>query len=187
MIYLLGGDADAFRQTLEALRENYPRPAFYSLMNFLSTHDTPRILTVLGAENVPESKEARSLFRLPPARRQLGLERVRLAALVLFTFPGVPTVYYGDEVGMEGWEDPFNRGVYPWGQEDSALKAYFARLARLRRDLSGFAKRSAALALDSRFPAGLCPGAGRLSADHRGQRRRCPPVPDASVARQQCP
>ena len=131
--YLLGGDADAFRQTLEALRENYPRPAFYSLMNFLSTHDTPRILTVLGAENVPESKEARSLFRLPPARRQLGLERVRLAALVLFTFPGVPTVYYGDEVGMEGWEDPFNRGVYPWGQEDSALKARFALLARLRR------------------------------------------------------
>ena len=134
--YLLGGDADAFRETLETLRENYPRPAFYSLMNFLGTHDTPRILTVLGAGHVPDSKEERASYCLSPAERQLGLERVRLAALVLFTFPGAPTVYYGDEAGMEGWEDPFNRGCYPWGQEDSQLKAHFAQLAHLRSALS---------------------------------------------------
>lgn len=132
--YLLGGDADVFRETLESLRENYPPRAFYSLMNFLSTHDTPRILTVLGADRVPDSKEARAVFRLSPARRQLGLQRVRLAALVLFTFPGAPTVYYGDEAGMEGWEDPFNRAGYPWGQEDSELKFFFSDLAHLRRE-----------------------------------------------------
>ena len=132
--YLLGGDADEFRETLESLRENYPPHAFYSLMNFLSTHDTPRILTVLGADRVPDSKEERAVFRLSPARRQLGLQRVRLAALVLFTFPGAPTVYYGDEAGMEGWEDPFNRAGYPWGQEDSELKSFFSKLAHLRRE-----------------------------------------------------
>ena len=132
--YLLGGDADVFRETLESLRENYPPHAFYSLMNFLSTHDTPRILTVLGADHVPGSKEERAVFRLSPARRQLGLKRLRLAALVLFTFPGAPTVYYGDEAGMEGWEDPFNRAGYPWGQEDSELKSFFSKLAHLRRE-----------------------------------------------------
>ena len=132
--YLLGGDADEFRETLESLRENYPPHAFYSLMNFLSTHDTPRILTVLGADHVPGSKEERAVFRLSPARRQLGLKRLRLAALVLFTFPGTPTVYYGDEAGMEGWEDPFNRAGYPWGQEDSELKSFFSKLAHLRRE-----------------------------------------------------
>ena len=132
--YLLGGDADKFRETLESLRENYPPHAFYSLMNFLSTHDTPRILTVLGADHVPGSKEERAVFRLSPARRQLGLKRLRLAALVLFTFPGAPTVYYGDEAGMEGWEDPFNRAGYPWGQEDSELKSFFSKLAHLRRE-----------------------------------------------------
>lgn len=132
--YLLGGDADEFRETLESLRENYPPHAFYSLMNFLSTHDTPRILTVLGADHVPDSKEERAVFRLSPARRQLGLKRLRLAALVLFTFPGAPTVYYGDEAGMEGWEDPFNRAGYPWGQEDSELKSFFSKLAHLRRE-----------------------------------------------------
>ena len=132
--YLLGGDADEFRETLESLRENYPPHAFYSLMNFLSTHDTPRILTVLGADHVPDSKEERAVFRLSSARRQLGLKRLRLAALVLFTFPGAPTVYYGDEAGMEGWEDPFNRAGYPWGQEDSELKSFFSKLAHLRRE-----------------------------------------------------
>ena len=132
--YLLGGDADEFRETLESLRENYPPHAFYSLMNFLSTHDTPRILTVLGADHVPDSKEERAVFRLSPARRQLGLKRLRLAALVLFTFPGAPTVYYGDEAGMEGWEDPFNRAGYPWGQEDSELKSFFSSLVHLRRE-----------------------------------------------------
>ena len=132
--YLLGGDADKFRETLEAIRENYPPNAFSSLMNFLGTHDTPRILTVLGASHVPDSKEDRASYRLSPEERQMGLARLRLAALILFTFPGAPTVYYGDEAGMEGWEDPFNRAGYPWGREDTELKAWFARLARLRQD-----------------------------------------------------
>ena len=140
-------------------------------MNFLSTHDTPRILTVLGADHVPDSKEERAVFRLSPARRQLGLKRLRLAALVLFTFPGAPTVYYGDEAGMEGWEDPFNRAGYPWGQEDSELKSFFSKLAHLRREQPRITDRAAALALDGRLPAGLCQRAGRSAADHCGQRR----------------
>lgn len=131
--YLRGGDADDFRETLEALRENYPPEAFLSLMNFLGTHDTPRILTVLGADNVPDGKADRAAYRLSPAQRQIGLERLRLAALILFTFPGAPTVYYGDEAAMEGWEDPFNRAGYPWAQEGTDLKAHFAELARFRR------------------------------------------------------
>ena len=102
-------------------------------MNFLGTHDTPRILTVLGASAVPAEKAERAVYRLSPAERLLGLERLRLAALVLFTFPGVPTVYYCDEAGMEGWEDPFNLSCYPYGHEDTELKAYFSALADLRR------------------------------------------------------
>ena len=133
LAYLQGGDADDFRESMETLRENYPPAAFYSAMNFLGTHDTPRILTVLGADSVPQDKDQRASFRLSPAQRQIGLERLRLAALILFTFPGAPTVYYGDEAAMEGWEDPFNRAGYPWAQEDTDLKAHFAELARFRR------------------------------------------------------
>ena len=169
--YLLGGDADEFRETLESLRENYPPHAFYSLMNFLSTHDTPRILTVLGADRVPGSKEERAVFRLSPAERQLGLKRLRLAALVLFTFPGAPTVYYGDEAGMEGWEDPFNRAGYPWGAGGFRIEIFLFQPCPSAPGAARITDRAAALALDGRLPAGLCQRAGRSTADHCGQRR----------------
>ena len=133
LAYLKGGNADDFRGAMETLRENYPHDAFYSAMNFLGTHDTPRILTMLGADQVPQSKDERAAFRLSPEQRKKGLALVRLAALILFTFPGSPTVYYGDEAGMEGCEDPFNRGAYPWGHEDRDLKARFSLLGQLRK------------------------------------------------------
>ena len=133
LAYLKGGNADDFRDAMETLRENYPHDAFYSAMNFLGTHDTPRILTMLGADQVPQSKDERAAFRLSPEQRKKGLALVRLAALILFTFPGSTTVYYGDEAGMEGCEDPFNRGAYPWGHEDKDLKARFSLLGQLRK------------------------------------------------------
>ena len=133
LAYLKGGNADDFRGAMETLRENYPHDAFYSAMNFLGTHDTPRILTMLGADQVPQGKDERASFRLSPEQRKNGLALVRLAALILFTFPGSPTVYYGDEAGMEGCEDPFNRGAYPWGHEDKDLKARFSLLGQLRK------------------------------------------------------
>ncbi|MBR0283332.1 MAG: glycoside hydrolase family 13 protein, partial [Oscillibacter sp.] len=130
--YLRGGDADIFRERLETLRENYPPAAFNSAMNFLGTHDTARILTELGAKRHPDSKKACAEFRLSPEERRRGLILVRLAAMILYAFPGSPTVYYGDECGMEGWEDPFNRGAYPWGHQENDLQRHFAALGRLR-------------------------------------------------------
>ena len=132
--YLHGGDADVFRETLETLRENYPKASFDSAMNFLGTHDTPRILTLLGAEKMPERKEDRATYRLTPKERKKGLTLVRLAAMILFAFPGSPTVYYGDECGMAGWEDPFNRKTYPWGREENQLQRLFKTLGKLRRE-----------------------------------------------------
>ena len=58
---------------------------------------------------------------------------MKLAALILYTFPGSPMLYYGDEAGMQGFEDPFNRGPYPWGHEDAALLRYFRQLGALRK------------------------------------------------------
>ena len=134
LAWLLGGDAGAFRESMEEIREHYPSPAFYSAMNFLGTHDTPRILTLLGEEPVPESKEARAEARLSPAGYRLARQRLMLGALLLYAFPGSPTVYYGDEAGMQGYEDPLNRRTYPWGQEDESLSAWYRRLGQLRRE-----------------------------------------------------
>ena len=132
--WLRGGDAAVFRDTMEVIREHYPRPAFYSALNILGTHDTPRILTLLGAEDVPDTKDGRAAYRLSPAQRQKGQARLRVGEMLLYCFPGSPTVYYGDEAGMEGFEDPLNRGTYPWGQEDQELLAFFRQLGQLRRE-----------------------------------------------------
>lgn len=134
MDWLLGGDAAAFRESMETLQENYPAPAFYSAMNFLGTHDTPRILTLLGGEPTPESKTERAQARLTPAGYDLARRRLMLGALLLYAFPGSPTVFAGDEAGQQGYEDPLNRRTYPWGQEDTMLLAWFRRLGQLRRE-----------------------------------------------------
>ena len=133
--YLAGtSGAEDFRDAMETIRENYPSPAFYGAMNFLSTHDTPRLLTLLGCKQPPADCDARAHYRLSPAERERGTALLKLAALVLHAFPGSPTVYYGDEAGMEGFEDPFNRRTYPWGHEDTALLDWFRTLGRLRAE-----------------------------------------------------
>ena len=133
LAWLRGGDASDFRRDMEEIRENYPPAAFHSGLNILGTHDTPRLLTMLGAARTPESKDDRATYRLSPEELDMGLARLRLGALLLYSFPGSPTVFYGDEAGMQGFEDPLNRGTYPWGQEDSSLLAYFRQLGTLRK------------------------------------------------------
>ena len=130
--YLQGGDADQFREAVETLRENYPRDAFYSSMNLLGTHDTPRVLTMLGADELPREKADRAEFRLTPRQRTKAIARLRCAMTILYSLPGSPMIYYGDEAGMEGCEDPFNRRCYPWGSEDHRLLGFFRRLGELR-------------------------------------------------------
>lgn len=136
LAYLLGGDAKDFMETMERQRENYPPFAFYSSMNAMGTHDTARILTRLGAGPGWEhrSKAERGAYRMDHARLARAKALLKLGAAVLFAFPGSPTLYYGDETGLEGFEDPFNRRTFPWGREDRELAEYVAALGAFRRE-----------------------------------------------------
>jgi len=136
LAYLRGGDAIDFLNAMETIRENYPPAAFYSGMNLLGTHDTPRILTLLGTSpnEPPAARKERALYRMTAAERLRGKQLLLIGADLLYTFPGSPTVYYGDEAGMEGFEDPFNRGPFPWGREDKDLQRHFAFLGKLRNE-----------------------------------------------------
>ena len=135
--FLLGDDAFHFKQAMETIRENYPPFAWRSAMNFLGTHDTPRILTLLGVggDGKDHSKDWRAAFHMSDEQYQRGRARLRLGALVLFAFPGSPTIYYGDEAGLEGFEDPFNRRTFPWGREDEELLAWYRALGAARGQL----------------------------------------------------
>jgi len=135
--FLMGWlDADATRATLLSLCENYPPENFYATLNMLSSHDVPRILTLLGGhESLPDLPDSQQLKRrLSPDERQLALARLRLLALWQMTSPGVPHIYYGDEAGLEGYTDPLNRRTFPWGREEVTLAAWYKKLIGLRKD-----------------------------------------------------
>ncbi len=81
--------------------------------NLLGSHDTPRIMTIVGENEA----------------------RARVAATLLFTYPGVPCVYYGEELGLVGGRDPDNRCCMPWDPHkwNSGLRGFYQALVQLRR------------------------------------------------------
>ena len=133
--FLLGEHASLIMDRIETIVENYPPQVLRILMNHIGTHDTERALTVLGGEPAgSRGREWQSAHTLSPEQRETGLERMRLAAFLQFMLPGVPCIYYGDEAGMEGYRDPFNRACYPWGHEDEDLIAWYRYLGLLRQE-----------------------------------------------------
>ncbi len=131
--FLLGSDPRHFAEIVENLVENYPAQCLHLMMNHIGTHDTERALTVLGGEpSGGRGREWQSAQHLSPEQRALGKQRLKLASLIQYFLPGVPCLYYGDEAGMEGYRDPFNRACYPWGREDQELLHWYETLGALR-------------------------------------------------------
>lgn len=126
-------DAQGFASRVMALAENYPPTALLGALSFLSGHDTARVLTLLGDAPEGLSKDAEATYRLSTEKRRLAIERLRIALTLLVTLPGVPTVFYGDEAGMEGYGDPFCRGTFPWGGEDAEIRDIYRTALRFRR------------------------------------------------------
>lgn len=127
-------DVGTFVRTLTEIYASYPREVCDSLMNLLGTHDTARILTVLGDPTGGDGKSNAELsaLRLPPDARKRAVALLRIASTLQYTVYGFPSVYYGDEAGLEGYHDPFCRRPYPWGDEDPALTAHYRLLGRFR-------------------------------------------------------
>ncbi len=113
---------------IELMREEYPNQSFYALMNLLSTHDVARSLHYLGYHGVENGAAAIAQAK----------QRLLLATFFQMTFPGAPTIYYGDEVGMTGGDDPLNRAAYPWqdlgGHPDMTLLKRFKQLTAMRKN-----------------------------------------------------
>lgn len=128
-------DGTALGESVMTIAENYPPQVLHALMNPLSTHDTHRILTALIGD-FPGDREYQASVRLSWEQREQSFARLQLAAFLQYTLPGSPSIYYGDEVGMEGCKDPFNRGCFPWGREDPRFVAFFRDLGQLKNNSS---------------------------------------------------
>ncbi|MBR0442887.1 MAG: glycoside hydrolase family 13 protein [Clostridia bacterium] len=132
--FVRDGDAEQLYHTLTELYASYPRAVCNCLMNFLGTHDTERILTVLGDPHIGDSRTnvELSVARLNTPQRTLAIKRLHTALTLLFTVFGVPSLFYGDEAGMEGHHDPFCRRPFPWGREVLSLVDHVRFLSKLR-------------------------------------------------------
>lgn len=115
-----------------SLYENYPKNQFMGNMNLIGSHDRRRIITVLGEAHEYLRDNEREDYELPEAQYLLGKKRLKFLSLIQMTFPGVPCIYYGDEVGVQGFEDPHNRRTYPWGNEDSELLEWYQKITTIR-------------------------------------------------------
>jgi 4-alpha-glucanotransferase len=126
--------AERMHHLLETLREHYPPMAFSASFNLISSHDIMRAITALAGPPDPGNREIQANLFLTQDQRTHGEALLRLAVLFQMVYPGCPVIYYGDETGMEGYRDPFNRRTFPWGRENKDLQAWFGKLGRLRRD-----------------------------------------------------
>ncbi|MHB1315480.1 MAG: glycoside hydrolase family 13 protein [Christensenellales bacterium] len=124
------------REKLLALCENYPKPFLYSLFNLSSSHDVCRVLTELCGAPSKESLTRRQQadIRYTGAELEQGKTLAKLFFLMLYALPGSPCIYYGDEAGLQGMGDPFNRRPYPWGKEDQGMVEWLRFLGKLRKE-----------------------------------------------------
>ena len=131
--YIKLGDSDGLKNTLAMLYSHYPKSSTDLLMNVLGTHDTERILTVLGGKSSDGyTNEQLSAMKMSPSERELAIKRLKMAYAVNATLPGIPCIYYGDEAGAEGYRDPFNRLPFPWGKEDISLLEFYKKIGEIR-------------------------------------------------------
>ena len=131
--YAMGTGAEQTTRAMEKIRERYPEEAFYAMMNLVGSHDTTRILSYLdGIGDDRNQKDFDSAFPTYEKTSQLAKERQHLVAFLQFTYAGAPTIYYGDEIGMVGSDDPDDRRAFEWGKGSEELVNWYARLAAIR-------------------------------------------------------
>ncbi|MDR3344324.1 MAG: glycoside hydrolase family 13 protein [Oscillospiraceae bacterium] len=130
MDFARGGKAEKLADTIETLQEHYPPRALHLAMNHIGTHDTVRAMALLGGAET----DGRKAVTLTQQQRQVAIARIKIAAVLQYTLPGIPCVYYGDEAGLEGGRDPYNRACFPWGNENRELQTHYRMLGKLRRE-----------------------------------------------------
>ena len=132
--YIRDGDCDILRRATETLYRRYPKQSSDNLLNFLGTHDTERIITVLGGEAAGEKTNAElAAAKMTADEKSAAVGKLKLAYSLICGLPGVPCVFYGDEVGLEGYRDPFCRRPFPWNDMNGDLLAHYRKLGNIRK------------------------------------------------------
>ena len=134
------GNAGEFMLRVNGIVSNYPKPMLDLMMNMLSTHDTERAINALvvgSAEGMDREHQHKVVIEDGEYLR--GVEMLKLATVLQFALPGIPCIYYGDEIGMQGMRDPFNRMFMRWDGIDQNVLGFFKEMSKIRRSHTAFA------------------------------------------------
>lgn len=123
-------DARTMLSQIETIREHYPIEVFYANMTMLDSHDTPRTITVLAGEPDPGNREAQGKLRLTAAQKKKGERLMAMGFLFLVGLPGTVSIFYGDEVGVEGYRDPYCRRTFPWEKVETGEPLWLLEMVR---------------------------------------------------------
>ncbi len=123
------GNADAFFGSMRHYMTRFNTQSLQVAMNELSNHDHSRFLTRTNHQVGRISSRGADA-----ANEGVNKNLFRMAVLMQMTWPGAPTIYYGDEAGLCGWTDPDSRRAYPWGHEDEELIQYHKELIRIHKE-----------------------------------------------------
>ncbi len=132
--FVLSGNCDFLARTVREQINNYPKAALDCLMNVLSTHDSARAITLFGRKTAIYNKDEMAGEKLSPEEYNRGKLRLKCASVVQFFLYGIPTVYYGDEEGLEGDLDPYNRRCFNWDNPDEELLTHYRKIAKIRTE-----------------------------------------------------
>lgn len=133
--YVLRRDAAAFVERIMSICENYPLMTLNACMTLLGSHDTVRALNALAKVSTKDTtKQQRKTYRLSRAEYDKGRKNLLLASCLQYFLPGLPTIYYGDETGMQGFEDPLNRRTFVEEKADKVILEHYKKLGKLRSE-----------------------------------------------------
>ena len=149
--YVRFGDENTLKSVVKEILMDYPDPVWSSMTNALSTHDIPRGFTTInggGIEygkyqwiwDIPENLRDSWFWKLEQDESvkknyHNGKKQFKLAVMLQYFLPGSPCIFYGDEVGMMGYSNPFNRRTYPWGRRDKELLKFYRKMGKLRKQI----------------------------------------------------
>lgn len=116
--YIFSADPTELESTLRMIENNYPKVVRDNLMNFLTTHDTKRVFSEILKANDDNEELAKKLYKI--------------ASTLIFTLPGVPSIFYGDEYGMKDNDDS-SRGCFDWENYKNETYEWFLKLTKIRK------------------------------------------------------
>ena len=162
--WILYGEGEYFKNQINDIIQSYPEESICSMLNSLDTHDIVRALTIIGGkwmrhdykeiwkideypsrwhknvngkiifETDEFRKEEAQNDKLKPVEYRIAKEKLKIAALLQYVLPGNPCIYYGTEIGMHGYKDPFNRKCFEWNKIDKTLLRYYIKLGKFRKN-----------------------------------------------------